>query len=149
MRRRRGIVRKSKRFAKKSNGTSTAPLIRNPNQWWRASVLKRAVMIVVLAASSACIWIASSPISLQADVLAHTIVVPTTPAVVTVSRISTHSPQQNSAVASEGPRLTTPAALLLQGMIFLACGSFWPKKRKLQTALLNTRRDVIISESGD
>lgn len=111
--------------------------------------MKRAVTIVVLAISSIFIWIGSSPVSLQAHVLAHTTTVTLASPAGIPSGPRTIRPQHNSAFASESARLTAPVALLLQGMVFLACGSLWPKKKRPQTALIVTRRSAIVGESAD
>lgn len=135
-------------FGSKLNGTPTAPENWNLN-FLGGPVLKRAVTIVVLAISSIFIWIGTSPVSLQAHVLTRTTTVTFASTAGTASGPKTISPRPNSASAAAGAHLTAPVALLLQGMVFLACGSFWPKKKSPQTALTVTRRSAIIGESAD
>jgi hypothetical protein len=86
--------------------------------------LKRASAIIVLVFSSVVIWAASSPTDLNARALPSKA---TSLIASTVSRAASHT-QTVQALASNHRPLGTPLALLLQGIIFLACGSLWLKQ---------------------
>lgn len=91
----------------------------------RSISLKRAVAIVLLGLSTLLIWVASSPTSLQAFVLPSRTTVHQTSAAA-VSAIATR-PKPIPSQKQDGA-LPPPVALLLQGIVFLACGILWPKK---------------------
>lgn len=86
----------------------------------------KAIAILVLTVSTLFIWVASSPMSLDASAL-------TPSAQVVASKASPVQSQQGTADSDHVP-LTAPVALLLQGLVFLACGSLWPRKSEPSTS---------------
>lgn len=84
----------------------------------------RALAILVLTVSTLFIWIASSPMSLDASAL--------TPSAQFV--VPTARPQPATSAVSDRGALAAPVALLLQGLVFLACGSLWPEKSKTSSS---------------
>lgn len=101
--------------------------------------MKRAVAILLFVSSTVLIWVASSPTTLEAFVL---------PSRVTASQnsatmVSIVRPKPASSQAQDGT-LTPPVALLLQGIVFLACGMLWPKK----SATVSARQSSKASRSS-
>lgn len=87
----------------------------------------KAIAILVLTVSTLFIWVASSPMSLDASAL-------TPSAQVAASKAPAVPPQRSATATSDQGALTAPVALLLQGLVFLACGSLWPGKSKSSTS---------------
>ena len=93
--------------------------------------MKRAVAILLFVSSTVLLWVASSPTTLDAFVL---------PSRVTASQksasevsVTAQRPTEKASQAKHGT-LTPPVALLLQGIVFLACGILWPKKSEDSSA---------------
>lgn len=86
----------------------------------------KATAILVLTVSTLFIWIASSPMSLDASAVIPSAQVAALKAPAVQSQLG--------ATDSDHVPLTAPVALLLQGLVFLACGFLWPRKSKPSTS---------------
>lgn len=87
--------------------------------------LKRVTAIVLLVFSSVVVWAASSPTNLSAHVLPSKA---TSALIASAASTARSHVQPVTAFAWDHRALGAPMALLLQGIIFLACGTLWLKK---------------------